>query len=136
MRVKVHPHRDMVLSGREDCISVTPVKKGGRAHYAGTIVLSDVEFRVHSSGVERARRQKRRNVHAWAIGDVLEENVCQHPLTQATARHMLKVTYHYVIGRFYTIVAERNGFVCYGDDVTDERFPHLYAVGKDFWVPK
>lgn len=135
MRVKIHPHRTKVLAGIEECISVTPDPKG-RAYYAGTVVLSDAGFRIHNGGVATARRTGVRNVHAWAVGNLIDQNACQHPLSAERAPMFRKVTYHFVIGRFLTILSERNGFVCYGEDVTDKTFPVLYAVGHHFYIPK
>jgi len=127
MRVKVHPHRTMVNAGVEACVSVTPDKKHGRAHYSGTVLLHDVTFRIHQSGVERARAEKRRNVHAWAVGDLVHELPEQMPPTNNLAKHLVKVTYHYELGRFITV--EKKPI-----DVTDFHFPAAYVCGRDFYV--
>jgi hypothetical protein len=134
MRVKIHPHRNKVMQGIEECISVTPDKQGGRAYYAGTVVLRDVRFRIHQSGVDLARMVGVRNVHAWAVGELIDQNACQHPLTRRLGMKFTKVTYHFVIGRFLVIDSERAGMVCYGRDVTDEEISLLYAVGRDFYI--
>jgi len=146
MRVKIHPHRNKVVAGIEECISVTPDTARGHAYYAGTVVLSDVEFRINrgekngvptgKSGLSKARAEDTGNVHAWAVGELIDQNACQHPLSTARLRKMQKVTYHFVIGRFLTIDSERAGMVCYGDDVTDKTIPVLYAVGRDFYIPR
>lgn len=125
MRVKIHPHRNKVIAGIEECISVTPDKKGGRTYYAGTVVLADVEFRIHNSGVARARAEGVRNVHAWAVGNLVEQNACQHPLTQEfREKHGLrKVTYHFQEGYFQDFETGRR--------VENTKF--LYAAGRDFY---
>lgn len=125
MRVKVHPHKTMVNAGIEACVSVTPDKKHGRAHYMGTVLLHDVSFRIHQSGVERARAEKRRNVHAWAVGDLVHELPEQIEPGDQLAKHLVKVTYHYEIGKFVTLS---------GQDVTGLTFPAAYVCGRDFYV--
>lgn len=134
MRVKIHPHRNKVLSGIEECISVTPDQKGGRAYYAGTVVLADVVFLVHrgedstgrptgKSGLSKARKDKQRNVHAWAVGELIDQNACQHPLSHHTSARLRKVTYNFTDGVFTDFKS--------GKVVT--RTPFLYAVGRDFY---
>lgn len=127
MKVKVHPHRSMVNAGVEACVSVTPDKKHGRAYYMGTVMLRDVEFRIHASGVARARKEQQRNVHAWAVGEVIHEAVEQLPPSPKVLRNMVQVTYHYEIGRFITLD---------GTDVTDGHFDAAIFVGRDFYVSK
>lgn len=132
-RVKVHPHKTKVNSGETQCVSVTPDQPGGHAYYQGTVVLSDARFRIHTSGVARARREQVRNVHAWCVGTLTYENAEQRsdaylagmvegvlgdpPLTQ--------VTYHYQVGRFMTLD---------GRDVTDLTFSRAVCRGRDFFV--
>jgi len=123
MRVKIHPHRNKVTSGVEECISVTPMRKGGRAYYAGTVVLSDVEFVVHNSGVKRARAEGVRNVHAWAIGELIDQQPTQLPPSFRVRKDMRKVTYHFEKGYFQDHKT--------GEPV--ERTDFLYAVGRDFY---
>lgn len=123
MRVKIHPHRNKVLSGIEECISVTPDRKGGRAYYAGTVVLGDVVFRIHRSGVEEARRTDVRNVHAWAVGELIDQNACQHQPSYRLAKDLRKVTYNFTDGVFTDF---KTGAV-----VTKTAF--LYACGRDFY---
>lgn len=132
IRVKVHPHKTKVNSGVEQCVSITPDRLGGRAYYRGTVVLADARFRIHTSGVERARREQVRNVHAWCVGaltaesaeqgsdaylDDLARTIGDRPLTQ--------VTYHYAVGRFMTLD---------GRDVTDLTFERAVCRGRDFFV--
>lgn len=72
-KVKVHPHKTLVNSGVEACVSITPDKKHGRAYYMG------------------ARQD----------GDVLGEHDEQiaDTLTRAIG-NMVQVTYHFNSGRF------------------------------------
>ena len=136
MRVKVHPHRTMVQSGVEACVSVTPVKKHGRAYYMGTVMLRDVDFVIHNSGVKRAQAEQVRNVHAWAVGEVIHELPNQYQPEPVVLRKMVKVTYHYNLGRFFETFGTRNGIACLGRDVTDEHFNAAYFCGRDFYVSK
>jgi len=129
MRVKVHPHRTLVTSGVEACVSITPDQKGKHVYYMGSATLKDVEFRIHASGVKRAREEQRRNVHAWAVGDLIYEAREQNQLSTAARRkgNLIKVTYHYNVGRFIAID---------GTDVTDGQFRAAYFCGRDFYVSK
>lgn len=123
MRVKVHPHRNMVTRGIEACISVTPVRKGGKAQYYGTVILHDVSFRVHQSGVDRAQREGVRNVHAWAVGQLVDSHPQQRRIPREALAKMRKVTYHYEKGFFRDL---QNGRKITHTDI-------LVAVGRDFW---
>ena len=129
MRVKVHPHKTMVNSGVEACVSVTPDRKYGRAYYMGTVYLKDVSFRIHQSGVERARKEQVRNVHAWAVGTLLGEQTNQYRPDADVLRNMVQVTYHYNMGRFMTMEGEPV-------DVTDGSFRAAIVCGRDFFVSK
>jgi len=40
--------------------------------YADYVKLRDVEFRVRKGGKEKVRREKRKNVHAFVIGELIE----------------------------------------------------------------
>lgn len=126
MRVKIHPHKSKVNSGVEQCVSITPDEPGGKAYYQGTVVIVDAGFRIHTSGVERARREQVRNVHAWCVGDLAEEYPSQVPLDYPAAGYE-QVTYHYMIGRFVTLD---------GVDVTDETFAEAVCRGRDFFVKR
>ena len=125
MQVKVHPHYNKIKAGIEQCVSVTP--KNGTAHYAGTVVMLDARFVVHSSGLERAQREQVRNVHAWCVGDLIYQSDFQLPYDRYLDNEFIKVTYHYNTGRF---IAED------GTDVTDGNFISAYFCGKDFYVTK
>jgi hypothetical protein len=127
MRVKVHPHRNLVNAGVEACVSVTPDRKYGRAYYMGTVMLNEVSFRIHDSGVQRAQREQVRNVHAWAVGNIMSESPEQYPPSNRVQHTLTKVTYHFNIGRF---IAED------GTDVTDGHFRVAYFCGRDFYVSK
>lgn len=134
MIVKVHPHKTLVNSGVEACVSVTPVKKHGRAYYMGTVMLRNGHFVIHTSGVKRAREEQRRNVHAWAVGDLITEHTIQMPLSTRALREMIQVTYHYNIGRF----VEQMPKGVYGParDVTDRTFKAAYFSGRDVYISK
>lgn len=132
MKVKVHPNKTMVNAGVEACVSVTPDKKWGRAYYMGTVSLRDVEFRIHNSGVERAQDEQVRNVHAWAVGELMDEQQIQVPLSAPMRRVFSQVTYHYNVGRFLTVESDPGRVV----DVTDGHFKAAYFCGRDFYVSK
>src|SRR5687768_3165736 len=85
MRVKIHPHKSKVNAGVEQCVSITPDGPGGKAYYQGTVVLKDAAFRIHGSGVARARREQVRNVHAWCVGEITDEYPTQVPLDYPAA---------------------------------------------------
>jgi hypothetical protein len=126
-RVKVHPHRSLVKRGIEACVSVTPSVKGGTAYYKGTVELRSANFVIHRSGVERAQVEQVRNVHAWCVGELLNETEEQRAFTAEELRDFIQVTYHFNVGRFMTV--EKNP-----RDVTDLRFKKAIFVGADFYV--
>lgn len=134
MRVKVHPHRTLVTSGVEACVSVTPDRKYGRAYYMGTVILQNVNFRIHASGVRRAQAEQVRNVHAWAVGTLLSEQSNQYQPGKDVLRNLVKVTYHYNVGRFIEVLPK--GFIGPPRDVTDQHFKAAYVCGRDFYVSK
>ena len=48
-------------------------KKGWRVWYhADEVMLENVEWKVSRAGRDRVRREKRKNVHAYAVGDLAE----------------------------------------------------------------
>ncbi|ATI18856.1 hypothetical protein SEA_DIANE_72 [Streptomyces phage Diane] len=70
MRAWTHTHLPRLRADVHDVISVKV--PGQPIEYASAVLLSDVEFRVHERGRQRAVRQSVRNVHAWVIGEVEE----------------------------------------------------------------
>lgn len=127
MRVKVHPHKPYYDNGSEACISITPVKKHGRAHYMGAVMLTDVSFVVHQSGLERMREEGARNVHAWMVGELLSETIERYRPSALDRGLMIRVRYDLDSGRF---LAED------GTDVTDGEFRAGVIVGKDCYISK
>lgn len=128
MKSKVHPHKTMVNSGVEACISITPAKSRARAYYMGTVIMRDVEFRVQESGVKRAQAEGVRNVHAWAVGEIVGEYETQFPLSEArlpksVINKMRKVTYYFQEGYFRDFETHKKV----------ESTKALYAVGRDFY---
>lgn len=132
MRVKVHPHKTFVNAGIEACVSITPIRKYGRAYYMGTVALYDVDFVIHESGVLRAQAAQQRNVHAWAVGELIDEYPTQHDVPEGILRRrkMLKVTYHYNVGRFMTVAEDPNDVI----DVTDGHFDIAWFCGRNFYI--
>ena len=49
--------------------------KEGVIYHAFNIVLSDVKFTVSKAGRERVLREKKKNVHAFAVGTVVKYDV-------------------------------------------------------------
>lgn len=45
--------------------------------HTDTIYLADVTFKVHQKGRERVLNEKRKNVHAFAIGNVVDAPILQ-----------------------------------------------------------
>jgi hypothetical protein len=45
--------------------------------HADFVKLDDVEFRVRQGGLQRVRDEKRKNVHAFVIGNLVD--FCEHP---------------------------------------------------------
>jgi hypothetical protein len=52
-------------------------KSGIVVLHADYLKLSDVEFRVRAGGLDKVRREKTKNVHAFVIG--ILENYCEFP---------------------------------------------------------
>lgn len=131
-KVKVHPHRTRYLSENSEhsrlCISVTPDKKGGRAYYMATVMLRDVSFRIHESGVKELEKTGVRNIHAWVVGDLVEEYTIPFQPTGRLIKfgNLRKVRYDFQNGKFV--------FLNNGEDVTDQQFSAAYIVGRDLYV--
>jgi len=68
---------DIYQNLHQDCLSVRsrePYERYGRViAHVDSIVIRDVEFIVQPSGVERVRKEGRRNVHAFARGNWYDE---------------------------------------------------------------
>ena len=52
-------------------------KSGLIVLHADYVKLSNVEFRVRKGGLEKVRKEKTKNVHAFVIGDL--EDFCKYP---------------------------------------------------------
>lgn len=51
--------------------STWSIRKNGRVFdHASAVLLNNVEFRVQPAGRERVRREGKKNVHAFAVGDM------------------------------------------------------------------
>lgn len=134
MKVKVHPHRPLVKAGVRECISITPMKRYAHAYYMGSVLLSDVSFVIHEAGLKRAVEEQQRNVHAWAVGELITQNEEQYPFESLFTTNkpvkMHEVTYHYNTGRFLTVARQPGKIV----DVTDGEFAVAYFQGGKFYV--
>ena len=60
----------VIHNWKHDCYSI--MQNGRLKASARQVRLSDVEFRVRESGRERMLRNQRRNIHAYAIGRLLD----------------------------------------------------------------
>lgn len=125
-KVRVHPHKTMVNSGVEACVSITPARARARAYYMGTVMLKNVTFSIQDAGLKRAQKEQVRNVHAVAVGDLIAEYSEQYEMTPAVMANLRQVTYHYNVGRFIAVDD--------GTDVTDGFFEAAYFCGRDFYV--
>jgi hypothetical protein len=132
MLANVHPHKTRINSGVEACVSVTPAHAGGRAYYKGAVVLRDVRFRIHQSGVTRARNEQRRNVHAWAVGEVTAEFDHRQAPPADLANALVRVTYHYTSAHFVEVLPV--GFVGPPRSLNGHTFPVAYFCGPSFFV--
>lgn len=72
---KVKVYLNLNMMGR---FSIQDQRSGLVVGYADTVLLEDVQFRVSKSGQERARRERRRNVHAVAVGYFVDADI-HHP---------------------------------------------------------
>ena len=125
MEAWVHPHIPRIEANVERCVSVK--FKGQHIAYFGTVLMEDVEFRIHRAGRERTLSTGHRNVHAWAIGEVEDTRgkVLAHPY--AYEDQMGIVTYNpFVADHFYDVETE--------EPVTHTKF--LWAAGKTFYYVK
>jgi hypothetical protein len=92
VKVKAHPHYNKIRWGHVRNISV---KGPDWLDYYSFIVLHNVTFKVSEAGRRRALREQKRNVHAWAIGDLLAANI--GPVdAERMARHFESIGYHAV----------------------------------------
>ena len=63
------PKYNKWLADREDPEFISVKIPGEQVQYVNSIVLSDAEFKVSTSGRNRALRDNQRNVHAWIVGE-------------------------------------------------------------------
>ena len=54
------------------CWSVKPVFRGGKVDHAYVVAMEDVRLVVQPAGRERARREGKKNVHAYAKGIIVK----------------------------------------------------------------
>ena len=68
--IEVAPDRVKVYFNlQKDCLSVIDAETGLLYCHAHRVELHDAKFRVQPAGRERVIREKRKNVHAYVIGD-------------------------------------------------------------------
>lgn len=69
---KVKVYLNLNMMGR---FSIQDYKSGLVVGYADSVLLKDVEMKISLSGQKRARDEKRRNVHAVAVGNFISADV-------------------------------------------------------------
>jgi hypothetical protein len=62
--------------------------------YANTVVLKDVKFKVSKSGQSRVRKQKRKNVHAFVVGNIVTKLPCDVDVLSATYNPYIDDGFH------------------------------------------
>jgi hypothetical protein len=65
--------------------------------HARNVTLTDVEFRVSQAGRERVVREKRKNVHAFAVGNIQFHSdvvICDDDLASMTKLTDIEATYN------------------------------------------
>jgi hypothetical protein len=127
MRVSVHPNRHKYLAGEDACVSVT-VRENGRQRtfYKGHVTLKNCTLRVRPSGVRRAQAERKRNVHAWGVGESLAMYPTRRYSGNGLSDYWKKVTYHYESGEFRILST--------GENVTGMTFEYAFIDGRDFYV--
>jgi hypothetical protein len=65
MRVKVY--RNL----HKDCWSVVDTRTGRVAFHANHVLLKNVQFRVQQAGRERVIAERKKNVHAYIVGELI-----------------------------------------------------------------
>ena len=73
------------------CLSVR--HRGKVIKHAKSVILRDASFRVQPAGRERVLKQKRKNVHAYVAGDLVESFWFTQPSTRIW-KHKQAVTYN------------------------------------------
>jgi hypothetical protein len=69
---KVRVYLNLNMMGR---FSIQDQKTGLVVGYADSVLLKDVQFQIRKSGQDRARKERRRNVHALAVGIYMSADV-------------------------------------------------------------
>lgn len=69
---KVKVYLNLNMMGR---FSIQDYKSGLVVGYADSVLLKDVEMKISLSGQKRARDEKRRNVHAVAVGNFISADI-------------------------------------------------------------
>lgn len=62
--------------------------------YANTVILKDVKFKISKSGQSRVRKQKRKNVHAFVVGNIVTKLPCDVDVLSATYNPYIDDGFH------------------------------------------
>ena len=87
--------------------------------YANKVILHDVVFKVSKAGQARARKQKRKNVHAFVIGNIITDLPKNIMLFRATYNPYRDDGFHLIDGATtltsarYAILSEEGLFVVF-----------------------
>ncbi|WP_442952566.1 hypothetical protein [Paenibacillus sp. Leaf72] len=107
---KVRVYLNLNMMGR---FSIQDFKTGLVVAYAESVLLNEVEFRVRKSGQEKARKEKCRNVHAFAIGSFVSSNHdCPLELSSTGYYNPFKVD-HFVDEESHLPIFETENVFCF-----------------------
>ena len=101
--MKVFVYRNL----HKNCWSIKALEgnnKGRVIYHAQSVTLSNCTFKVSKAGRERVLREKRKNVHAGVVGELIRTNV---PLVHMP--QMVSVTYNPY--KYESFVRKYNDFI-------------------------
>ena len=85
--------------------------------YANKVILKDVSFKISKAGQLRVRKEKRKNVHAFVIGNIVTDIPYNLKLFRATYNPYIDDGFHLINGSTtltsarYVILCEEGMFV-------------------------
>ncbi len=71
MNQRVQVYRNL----QKRMFSVLDKKSRRVISYQESLILSDVEFKIHKSGQEKVRRERQKNVHAYVVGNYIGNKI-------------------------------------------------------------
>jgi hypothetical protein len=79
--------------------------------YANKVILENVNFRISKAGQLRVKKEKRKNVHAFVIGDIITEIPNDIKLFRATYNPYRDDGFHLIDGTT-TLTSARYAILC------------------------